>query len=652
MEKNNIVDLSDVTKVKKLAGSWGWTVPSEEILALARKSIQAQDTLSGQLLVDWGQISEETRDQYLKTQPKGVKTLTYFGEKEPTKILPYVEQALALKNGYPFYESLQILNLFSAVMDLPDVLKSCKARDAVLMAIEERTPVLVFSAFDALLKFSTMGHAEKSSDAVLKELKGRMPKLAVGSRDEISSILKMHETEQSDPNYDSNSRAWIVRADDPSSTEQEREIARIFDHGLSVGATDVWIKPLRNGTTEVYLRKSGTLIEPFKRQQNSMIDKNAKEGFERASAKKTVFLADMSDKITNLLVSKSSAGDAGRMREPCDGQINYRSMTAEAFMRLSFIPLNHPGDYRNLRSVSVRLFKRTETTMSLKEQNLPEAARQYLMDAISAEQGLILFSGPTNSGKSSSIAALLGEHYLIYGDKKKRLSVEDPIERFLTGICQINVPMHLEESLRFSTVLKSINRHDPDLCWIGEVRDEESADFCVKFSAGGHLSLSTIHANDSIGGFDMLVLRTSGHLRNQVADSMSISVAQRLIRRICPHCSTPDCVPNDEEIRRFNKTIDMLGEEELRDKLPQRVRRLKENPGCNDCDEGYAGEIPICEILPFTRAVRDAAQLRLQGVNIAENRAIMAKARPLTLLQSGLQRVNDGETDLMSIFIA
>lgn len=620
----------------ELAATWGWKNAPDEVVQIAARAIHAKRVKSAQVLVDWDVIDVATRDRLLQRKAADTPTLQYFAEQEPVRVLQHVEQILALKNGYPFYDRLSLLSPHKEMEDA-QVVRRCDEIDAVLMLIENQVPVLVFSNWDAMLKYSVMGRSEQTTDAVIKANGGIMPQLAVGARDDISAILKQHHERHSDDDADAANagRVWHVKANDPNSTPEEREISRIFDHALGEKATDIALVPLSNGAVEVYIRKWGVLIPPFKKARGN------------GEIRKTVIGSVIAGKAINLLQSRSGANvDRTRLREPDDGHIKYRSATADAFMRLNFIPLNHLGEYKELRSVSVRLFSRSEQSPRLEDLRIPKHVAQYLRDAVRAPQGFILLSGPVNQGKSSTVAGAIAEHVEIFGDTKKRMSVEDPIEREVPGMIQIQAPGHIKDpAQKFNVILRALKRHDFNLLFVGEIRDAETADFGVRFSSSGHLVLSTIHAKDSILAYTILSEMVDRELRFQLVESMSLSVSQRLVSTVCQHCGTKHSEPTIEERRLFKLNNEMLGENRP---IPKTFTRA--NPaGCEQCQDGYAGSMPICEVLPFTRQVKDAIHAMHDGRDARVQRQIIADARPVTLLQSGLDLVRSGMVDLRSV---
>jgi type II secretory ATPase GspE/PulE/Tfp pilus assembly ATPase PilB-like protein len=624
---------------QSIATAWGWKSPSEEVLALADKSSAAQGKLVGQILVDWGVIDLATRDRLLATKPDGAKTLDYFAEKESVKVSPVVEQVLALQNNYPFYEGLHWLTPHEAMED-PAVFKKSETLDAAFMLIEGEAAVLVFHEYAALVRYSTNGRTARNEDPIVAANNGRRPLLAVGSREDISSIIKhfSRSTGADDEQGGQSASVWRVKSDDSTRTPEERELSRLFDHAMAEGASDVAFVPQDNGSVEVYIRKFGILIPAFR---------NPAEG---KSAKKTVIPAAIASRAINFLQSRSGANPGHSwLREPGDGNLRYKSSSADASMRVSIIPLNHLNDFRQTRSVSVRLFSRSETegdnAIDLLALGVPEDVLMHLRDAVAMPQGVILISGPLNQGKSTTAAGMIHLHELLFGFTKKRIGLEDPIERKIPGMTQFNAPQWIKDvAKRFNVMLKGFKRHDFNLMFMGEIRDAEGADYSVRFASSGHLFLTTLHARDSILAFDIFQEMVKDDLKFQSIESMSLSVSQRLVPTVCKHCGIPHSTPTKEEQRLFTMNLASLGEQF---EMPETFTR--QNPdGCEHCMFGIDGSVPVIELLPFTRAVKDAAHAMRRG-DSARSREIIANARTTTLLGEGLRYVRAGKVDLRSV---
>lgn len=612
------------TTAMEIARRWGWTNPPQEVLRIAQQASEAKNMKSGELLVALGIVTNEQKDRILATKPKDVQTVSWFAQQDNLSVP--MERILALINGYAFYESLPQLSIHPCMQN-KDIVKHAEELDAAIMYIEETTPVVVFSTFSALLQFRSLGRGDRMQNAILRNLKEE-PLLAVGGRDEISVVLKSYRMEDTGGSMES-ANVWNAEAAENKGNQENREITRLLDHALRQGATDISFKPFRNGQIQIQIRKYGQMISP-------------KAVSERMSS-------ELASKMISLLQAKSGANPTNTtQRIPTDGQITYRSAVGDAFLRLSFIPLNHLGELRNLTSVSMRLLPRKIESISLSDLHLSDSRLvEQIQFAMQMSQGLVLVVGPTNSGKSTTVAGCIGEHVRIYGDSHKRVGLEDPIERFLYGITQINVPPKNaveNDSERFSIILRAIKRHDPDMVFIGEVRDKETAELCVATASTGHLVLSTLHANHTVMGFDVLAKTIEPDKRFQLIESMSMIISQRLVKELCPECRQLS-ETSDEDRKIFNRYLALLGETT---ELPETLAHA--NPaGCDSCaHDGYVGLLPINEVLPFDRKVKDAAIEMLSGQN---RRRELAEARTITLLQSGMILLREHRIELGDLLV-
>jgi len=617
------VKLNGTSEPAEFAREWGWTNPPTDIFQIATQAKAAMSMMSAEFLVHMGWVTRQECERLLESKPQDVKTITWFAKQEKSNVP--MERVMALMNGLPFYEHLTVLTVHPSMYQ-PDVMVAAEQIDAALMQIEGREPVMVFATFAGLLNFEAMGRSERASNALTKAA-DEIPKLAVASRDEISAVLAMLRSEDSGGSLES-ANVWNAEAPENKNSPEAREITRLIDHALAEKTTDISLRPFRDGAVKVQMRKLGSMIDP-----------------KSTSAKLN---AELGTKIIRLLQSKSGANPTNTVqRTPSDGQITYRSSVGDAHTRLSFIPLNHLGEMRALNSVSIRLLPRSEESVSMAQLKLSDVVVEQISFAMQLSQGLVLVVGPTNSGKSTTIAGCIGEHVRLFGDSQKRLSVEDPIERFIYGVTQINVlreNQSLSDTDRWSVILRALKRHDPDVISIGEIRDQQTADLCVNSAITGHLALSTLHANDTLMAFDALAKTIDKSKWFQLIESLSVIIAQRLVKELCPHCCRTDA-PTPADRKLFSRYLDNIGEETT---LPEKIATAKVG-GCDACGgDGFVGLLPLNEVLPFTRKVKDAAGALLEG---GQGRSTLAQARPLTLLQSGMDLLRNHRIQLADLLV-
>jgi len=278
-------------------------------------------------------------------------------------------------------------------------------------------------------------------------------------------------------------------------------------------------------------------------------------------------------------------------RKPQDGRITLRSKGQEFDLRASIIPMLH-GE-----GVVLRILSKTAVLMGLDELGMPPNILQRWDDLIARPHGILLVTGPTGSGKSTTLYASLKR---IVSDAVKAITVEDPVEYQVPGVSQIQV--NHQVGLDFAAGLRAILRHDPDIIMIGEIRDRETAEAAVQASLTGHLVFSTLHTNDSCGATTRLL--DMGVEPFLVASTIEGVMAQRLVRRICAACAedhhpAPGEVPAD-----------------LR--LPAGAR-LKRGRGCRECRQtGYRGRVGIYELLRMTEPLRELVMQRANAARLAQ----------------------------------
>jgi len=319
--------------------------------------------------------------------------------------------------------------------------------------------------------------------------------------------------------------------------------------------------------------------------------------------------------------------DIAEKRIPQDGRFKVRFSGRTIDFRVSIMPTVHGED------AVVRILDKESTnaefhTLNLDVLGLEDDTRRQLRKFINEPYGMVLVTGPTGSGKTTTLYACLSE---IRSTEDKIVTIEDPVEYQLKGITQI--PVNEKKGLTFARGLRSILRHDPDKVMVGEIRDEETAQIAVQSALTGHLVFTTVHANnvvDVIGRF----LNMNVDLYNFVS-ALNCVLAQRLVRRICPHCK-----------RRANASDTLLEDSGL-DADRYRDFTFYEGSGCIECGgTGYRGRLAIAELLNLSDNIR---QLILDRRSAAEIKRA-AKAEGMRFLrESALQKVFAGETTLHDI---
>ena len=309
-------------------------------------------------------------------------------------------------------------------------------------------------------------------------------------------------------------------------------------------------------------------------------------------------------------------------RLPQDGRINVRIKGEEIDIRVSTVPTVY-GE-----SVSLRLLTRGKIFLSLDKLGFSPLEEAAIREIIIKPHGIFLVTGPTGSGKSTSLYAFLSAINSVH---KRIITVEEPVEYELKGINQIAV--RPEIGLTFAMGLRHILRQDPNVVMVGEIRDSETADIAIRASLTGHLVFSTLHTNDAPSAFTRLT--DMGIEPFLIASSVEAVQAQRLIRTICPHCKTEQQMDHDY-LRRIGFPEDEIG-----------TAKFWHGAGCENCrGQGYQGRKGIYELLIVTEALRPLIMNRAPATTIAA-RAIENGMR--TLRVDGWNKVKAGVTTIEEV---
>jgi type II secretory ATPase GspE/PulE/Tfp pilus assembly ATPase PilB-like protein len=312
--------------------------------------------------------------------------------------------------------------------------------------------------------------------------------------------------------------------------------------------------------------------------------------------------------------------DIAEKRLPQDGRVKLRVAGEEVDLRISTVPTPH-GE-----SVEIRILRRAMMLMGLGELGMSDAALTKVRRAIRRPNGIILVTGPTGSGKTTTLYSALNE---INSEDKKIITIEDPVEYMLRGVNQIQVKPGI--GLSFASGLRSILRHDPDVIMVGEIRDTETAEIAIRAALTGHLVFSTLHTNDAAGAVTRLL--DMGVEPFLAASSLRMVVAQRLIRTLCPRCR--------QEAEYDTATLRKAG-------LPADApMRLFQAAGCEHCrQQGYTGRTGIYEILSLDDILR--LQIVDRGTTDEIRRTAMDSGMT-TLRQDGWDKARRGFTSLEEV---
>ena len=315
-----------------------------------------------------------------------------------------------------------------------------------------------------------------------------------------------------------------------------------------------------------------------------------------------------------------SGMDITETRLPQDGAIKTRIKNINLDMRVSSLPTN-VGE-----KIVIRILDYTASLHGLESLGFSPVNLKKMKDLIKEPNGIILVTGATGSGKSTTVYSLL---QLLNKPEVNIVTVEDPVEMSIEGINQIQV--NSEIGLTFAEVLRSILRQDPDVVMIGEIRDDETAKIAVRASITGHLVLSTLHTNDALSTIERLTdMEVETYL---LATSLNGIVSQKLARRLCPHCT------KKRPAIEFERKL-------IKDNLGIDVTELAYAEGCDKCVGGYKGRIAIHEVLVISQEIRDAIS---NGISKDKLRSLVYRGDTTTLLQDGLKKVIQNITTIEEV---
>lgn len=334
--------------------------------------------------------------------------------------------------------------------------------------------------------------------------------------------------------------------------------------------------------------------------------------------------------IARLKIMASLRTDEHRAAQ--DGRLQKKFDNEKVDIRISVVPISE-GE-----KVVMRLLSQRTRRFNLEDLGFSQHDLKIIKKSLKRPHGMILATGPTGSGKTTTLYAVLK----VLNTRKVNIStIEDPVEYDIEGINQIQVSK--TSDLTFANGLRSILRQDPDIIMVGEIRDEETADIAINAAMTGHIVLSTLHTNDATTTLPRLI--DMGIEPFLIASTINVAIGQRLVRKVHQACIESYSLTQEEK----DKLIEVLGEEKIRKTgLDKKNIRLYRGTGCNLCHgSGYESRIGIFEVLEITEEIR---KLIMKRSNSEELRQIAISAGMTTMLEDGIQKVLQGTTTLEEVF--
>ncbi len=548
------------------------------------------DLLVHEHMITEAQLSEALNVQAATGRKLGSTLITLEFISEP-QLLRFLAQQLQV----PFLDISQ--RKISA--DVSKLLSEVYARRYRALVIEDNGDSVLVGMSDpadlrGLDQLATMLAPKRIDLAVVQESQIMAAFDNVYRRtDEITNFAaQLHEEYQDVEEFDLNSLG-----DETSDATVVKLLQSIFEDAVQVRASDIHIEP-DEGLLRIRQRVDGILQEHTLNQV----------------------------KIASALVLRlklMSGLDISEKRLPQDGRFNIKVRSHSIDVRLSTMPVQH-GE-----SVVMRLLDQSAGLLSLDETGMPVHILKRVRSIIKRPHGMVLVTGPTGSGKTTTLYGALSE---LNQQESKIITVEDPVEYRIGRINQVQINNKI--GLSFASILRTALRQDPDIIMVGEMRDQETVDIGLRAALTGHLVLSTLHTNDAITSAMRLI--DMGAPAYLVASSLRAIIAQRLVRRVCNDCRVP-YLPDRQEL----SWLKYLGEE-ITD------AQFSKGQGCTACNHtGYKGRVGIFELLEMDDAMMDALRVNdTQGFAKAAKNS--ANFSPLSTM--ALNYAKQGITSLDEVF--
>jgi len=371
------------------------------------------------------------------------------------------------------------------------------------------------------------------------------------------------------------------------------------------GVSDIHIIPSGKMESEIHFRVDGKLTLWH------MVD----------SVRPEALSAVVKDKTRNVDRFERDSSQDGFIQRKID-KVNIR-------YRVSIMPIVGEEFDRKFESIVIRVLDDRKVITDLNKLGLQDNAHQQFLKAINKPSGIVIITGPTGSGKSTTLIAAL---HSVMDPSKNVLTVEEPVEYLIKGARQLKIGSHMT----FDQSIRGILRHDPDIVLVGEIRDLKTAEIATKLANTGHLTFSTLHTNDAPSAISRLY--TMGVEPFLIANAVNLVMAQRLVRKLCDHCKEEITDLNRDYARSLGFTEDEIDHTTF--------YRAK---GCDRCTHGYKGRVAIMEALYFDKEIKD---IILKSGNEIDEDGIRQQAISngmLSLRSSGRERIKEGITTMEEI---
>jgi general secretion pathway protein E len=554
----------------------------------------------GEILIERGKLDQANLDRALRLQTESgeklgalLVTLGLCAQRDVAEALA-AQLALPLidANGYPEFPILEervSARFLREARALP-----VREDEAELgLAMADPTDAYTINAFEMVT-----GRTVRPMVAIPTDLEAALERLYGAGRSAVGQLVGDVETRTTDEvTFDADVQQLKDLA---SEAPVIRLVSLLITNALEMRASDIHIEPFENRLIVRY-RIDGVLHEvesPPRRLSAAVISR-------------IKIMANL---------------DIAERRLPQDGRIRLRVQGKEIDLRVSTVPTMH-GE-----SVVMRILDKGGVALDFGRLGFEDATLKVFLDVLLQPHGILLVTGPTGSGKTTTLYTALDR---LNQPDVKILTVEDPVEYQMPGINQIQVKPQID--LTFANALRSIVRQDPDVIMIGEIRDLETAQIAVQSALTGHLVLSTVHTNDAPSTVNRLL---DMGVEDYLLTSTVIGIlAQRLVRKLCPHCKEPYValpeLVSEMKLARFSREPSIT---------------LWHAKGCSQCaNTGYVGRVCITEMMPMTDALRS---LVMKHATAAELRAEAIRGGMVTMYEDGLGKAVKGITTFEEVLRA
>ena len=512
-----------------------------------------------------------------------------------------VMQAMADKEGYEFFD-LRDVPIPPHVVEL--VPESVSRENAVVPLAEEE---------DGTLKVLVSDPFDYETFEKLQFILNRKIKIALATRESILEAINRNYGQMGDESADSMLQEFTDTAIDFTEAEEDRQdddddvdessapivrlVQLMINEAVQLRASDIHIEPFED-RVRIRYRIDGVLIErdsPPRRLLGALISR----------------------------VKILSRMDIAERRRCQDGRIKVTAGGKELDLRVSMLPTNHG------QSCVMRLLDKDTIKVGVQQLGLGDQDFHNFRNLIRRPNGILLVTGPTGSGKTTTLYAAMNE---LNRPDRKIITAEDPVEYYLPGINQVEVRHSI--GLDFAAIIRSMLRQAPNIILVGEMRDHETASMGIQASLTGHLVFSTLHTNDAPGAITRMI--DMGVPAYLVAGSVIGILAQRLVRVVCSKCKQPHSPP-ERELQAAGITPEQAAS-----------ASFMKGKGCNHCgNSGYRGRLGIFELLRMSSGVRELA---FQGASTPQIRAEAIKEGMTVLYDDGIRKVLSGVTTIEEIF--